>query len=57
MPDHKIFNERPESQDRMIKMFQKMGYEYISRAEAEEKRGSKSRVLFEDEMQNFLQKH
>ncbi len=48
MPDHKIFNERPESQDRMIKMFQKMGYEYISRAEAEEKRGSKARVLFED---------
>ncbi|MCJ7612470.1 MAG: type I restriction endonuclease, partial [Candidatus Aminicenantes bacterium] len=40
----------------MIKMFQKMGYEYISRAEAEEKRGSKTRVLFEDEMQNFLQK-
>ena len=56
MPDHKIFNERPESQDRMIKMFQKMGYEYISRAEAEEKRGSKTRVLFEDEIQNFLQK-
>ena len=36
--NHTIFNERPESQDRMIRMLTQMGYEYVSRSEAEEKR-------------------
>lgn len=54
MPDHKIFNERPESQNRIIKFLEKMGYEYISRSEAEVKRGSLTKVLFEDELIRFL---
>ena len=54
MLDHKIFNERPESQDRMIKFLQKMGYQYVSRSEAELKRGNLSKVLFEDELAKFL---
>ena len=52
--NHTIFNERPESQDRMIKMLEKMGYEYVSRSEAEEKRGNLSKVVFEDELTAFL---
>ncbi|HCO69901.1 MAG TPA: type I restriction endonuclease subunit R [Mesotoga infera] len=54
MLDHRIFNERPESQERMIKLLQKLGYEYVPRAVAEEKRGSKSKVIFEDELVKFL---
>lgn len=52
--NHTIFNERPESQDRMIKMLIGMGYEYVSRSEAEEKRGNLSNVVFEDELRTFL---
>jgi len=33
-----------------------MGYEYVSRSEAESKRGSLSKVIFEDELIRFLQK-
>ena len=54
MPNHQIFNERPESQDRALKELQAMGYQYIPRAEAEQKRGSLSRVLFPDVMREFL---
>lgn len=54
--DHTIFNERPESQNRMIKMLEKMGYEYVSRSEAEIKRGSLTKVVFEDELIRFLKK-
>lgn len=54
MPNHTIFNERPESQDRMIAVLQKMGYEYVSRSDAEAKRGSLSKVVFEDELAKFL---
>ncbi|MDR0313325.1 MAG: HsdR family type I site-specific deoxyribonuclease [Treponema sp.] len=53
---HTIFNERPESQDRAIKLLEKLGYTYVSRSDAEAKRGSRRRVLFEDELQNFLSK-
>lgn len=52
--NHTIFNERPESQDRMIKMLIAMGYEYVSRSDAEEKRGKLSNVIFEDELHAFL---
>ena len=52
--NHTIFNERPESQDRMIRMLIGMGYEYVSRSEAEEKRGNLSNVIFEDELRTFL---
>ena len=55
MPDHTIFNERPESQDEMLDMLIKMGYEYVSRADAEAKRGNLSKVIFEDELARFLQ--
>ncbi len=54
MPNHLIFNERPESQDRALKELQAMGYQYIPRADAEQKRGHLSRVLFPDVMREFL---
>lgn len=56
MPDHTIFNERPECQDRLIAFLQKMGYTYVSRSEAEQKRGSLSKVIFTDELIRFLSK-
>ena len=56
MPDHTIFNERPECQNRVISFLQKMGYEYVSRSEAEQKRGSLSKVIFTDELIRFLNK-
>lgn len=56
MLNHTIFNERPECQDRLIKFLVNMGYEYVSRSEAETKRGSLSKVIFEDELIRFLQK-
>ena len=54
MLNHQIFNERPESQDRALKELQAMGYQYIPRAEAEQKRGRLSHVLFPDVMREFL---
>lgn len=54
MPDHTIFNERPESQDRAIRQLQSMGYQYIPRAEAEQKRGRLSGVVFPDVMREFM---
>ena len=56
MPNHMIFNERPECQDRVIAFLQNMGYEYVSRSEAEQKRGSLSKVIFTDELIRFLNK-
>ena len=53
---HTIFNERPGSQDRALKVLEKLGYTYVSRSDAEAKRGSRSKVLFEDELQKFLSK-
>ena len=47
MPSHQIFNERPESQDRALRELQAMGYQYIPRAEAEQKRGHLSHVAFD----------
>lgn len=56
MPDHQIFDERPESQNRAIKVIEKLGYTCVPRSEAELKRGSRKNVLFEDELQAFLTK-
>ena len=56
MPRHTIFNERPECQDRLIKFLENMGYEYVSRSEAEAKRKGLSNVIFEDELIRFLKK-
>ena len=56
MPNHQIFNERPESQDRALKVIEKLGYTIVPRSEAEAKRGSRRAVLFEDELQTFLSK-
>lgn len=56
MPHHAIHNERPEIQDRMIKLFQRLGYEYVSRADAEKMRGSKKKVMFEEVLTGFLLK-
>ncbi len=54
MPNHTIFNERPESQDRAIRQLQAMGFQYVPRAEAEQKRGRLSNVVFPDAMREFL---
>lgn len=54
MPDHRIFNERPESQDRALKVIEKLGYIFISRSEAEKKRGFLNHVLFNDELEKYL---
>ncbi len=54
MPSHMIFNERPECQDRLIQVLINMGYEYVSRSEAESKRRNLKDVLFEDELIRFL---
>jgi type I restriction enzyme R subunit len=54
MPNHTIFNERPESQDRALKVIEKLGYTIVPRSEAEEKRGSRRAVLFEKELQTYL---
>lgn len=56
MPNHQIFNERPESQDRTLKVLEKLGYSIVPRSDAEAKRGSRRAVLFEDELQSFLSK-
>ena len=56
MPDHRIFNERPESQDRALRVIEKLGYTFISRSEAEKKRGFLNHVLFNDELENYLSK-
>ncbi len=56
MPKHTIFNERPECQDRLIQFLINMGYEYVSRSEAESKRKNLNTVLFEDELIRFLRK-
>lgn len=56
MPSHTIFNERPESQERALKVLEKLGYSLVSRNEAEQKRGSRKTVLFEDELETFLSK-
>lgn len=56
MPSHTIFNERPECQERLIQFLMNMGYEYVSRSEAESKRKNLSSVLFEDELIRFLKK-
>lgn len=54
MPDHRIFNERPESQDRALKVIEKLGYTFVSRGEAEKKRGFLNHVLFNDELEKYL---
>ena len=51
MPDHTIFNERPESQDRALKVIERLGYTIVPRSEAERKRGSRKAVLFTEELQ------
>jgi len=54
MPDHTIFNERPESQGRAIKVLEKLGYQYIPRSQAETWRGRLSNVLFPEVLRDFL---
>ena len=54
MPDHTIFNERPESQDRAITVLEKLGCQYIPRSQAEALRGRLSNVLFPEILQEFL---
>lgn len=56
MPSHTIFNERPESQERALKVLEKLGYTVVPRSDAEQKRGSRKAVLFEEELETFLSK-
>ncbi|OPY55825.1 MAG: Type-1 restriction enzyme R protein [Pelotomaculum sp. PtaU1.Bin035] len=46
--------ERPESQDRAIKVLERLGYQYIPRSQAEILRGRLSNVLFIDVLREFL---
>jgi type I restriction enzyme R subunit len=52
--NHTIFNERPESQEKAISLLKNMGYEYVSRSEAEKKRKTLAKVVFEDELAKYL---
>ncbi len=54
MPDHTLFDERPESQNRAIKVLEKLGYQYIPRSHAEILRGRLSKVLFPEMLREFL---
>jgi type I restriction enzyme R subunit len=54
MPDHTIFDERPESQERAIKVLEKLGYQYVPRSRAEIFRGRLSHVLFPDVLREFM---
>ena len=54
MLDHRIFNERPECQERMLRFLENLGYEYVSRSEAELNRGKLANVLFTDEIIKFM---
>ena len=54
MPDHTILNERPESQERALKVIEKLGYTIIPRSDAEQKRASRRAVLLEDELRTYL---
>jgi len=56
MPDHTIFNERPESQERAIKVLEKLGYQYIPRSQAEAWRGRLSTVIFPEGLRDFLRR-
>lgn len=56
MPDHTIFNERSESQERALHVIEQLGYQFVPRGEAEQKRGSRRAVLFSGELQAFLSK-
>ncbi|MDF9407178.1 type I restriction endonuclease subunit R [Pelotomaculum isophthalicicum JI] len=56
MFDRTIFDERPESQNRAIKVLEKLGYQYIPRSQAEILRGRLSNVLFPEVLREFLQR-
>jgi type I restriction enzyme R subunit len=56
MPDHSIFDERPESQNRAIKVLERLGYQYIPRSQAEVLRERLSNVLFPEVLREFLQR-
>lgn len=54
MPDPTLFDERPESQNRAIKVLEKLGYQYLPRSQAETLRGRLSNVLFPEVLREFL---
>ena len=54
MLDHTLFDERPESQDRAIKVLERLGYQYIPRSQAEILRGRLANVLFTEVLHEFL---
>ncbi|MBQ7256735.1 MAG: type I restriction endonuclease subunit R [Abditibacteriota bacterium] len=59
MPNHTILNERPESQERALKVLEKLGYERVSVSDSDKKRNvsqSKKNVLYYDELEKFLLK-
>jgi len=47
MPNHTIFNEHPENQDRAITVLEKLGYQYIPRSQAKALRGRLSGNSYE----------
>lgn len=56
MLDHAKFDERPESQNRAIKLLERLGYQYVPRSQAEILRGRLDKVLFPEVLREFLQR-
>ncbi len=56
MLDHTMFDERPESQNRAIKVLEGLGCQYVARSQAEILRGRLDRVLFPEVLREFLQR-
>jgi type I restriction enzyme R subunit len=54
MLDHAMFDERPESQDRAIKVLERLGYQYVPRSQAEILRRRLANVLFPEVLHEFL---
>lgn len=56
MLDQAMFDERPESQNRAIKVLEGLGYQYVPRSQAEILRGRLDQVLFPEVLREFLQR-
>lgn len=54
MLEHAVFDERPESQDRAIRVLERLGYQYVPRSQAEILRQRLANVLFPEVLREFL---
>jgi type I restriction enzyme R subunit len=56
MLEHAVSDERPESQDRAIRVLERLGYQYVPRSQAEVLRLRLANVLFPEVLREFLQR-